>query len=64
MKILFTLVVGAALGWVNAQWDVQGQLALEQYQQQLEMKKDTVFKAAVGEVEEKLQFPTELLRWR
>ncbi|MFC6999533.1 hypothetical protein [Rufibacter roseus] len=60
MKVLFTLLIGICLGWLNAQWDVKGQLALEQ--RQLELERDAIFKATVGEMEEKLELPESLLR--
>ncbi|WP_207430848.1 hypothetical protein [Sabulibacter ruber] len=36
MKVLFTLGVGVLLGWLSSICDVEGQLALEQHQADLE----------------------------
>ncbi|MGV3540210.1 MAG: hypothetical protein ACO1OQ_10390 [Rufibacter sp.] len=61
MKVAFTLVLGAALGWLNTQWDQEGQLALVQHQ--LKIEREAIFKATVEKVEEKLQLPEKMLQW-
>jgi hypothetical protein len=37
MKILFVIVVGVFLGWLNTQWDVQGQEVLALHQEKLDL---------------------------
>ncbi|AMM52350.1 hypothetical protein TH61_15735 [Rufibacter sp. DG15C] len=35
MKILFVVVIGIFLGWLNAKWDVQGQKILALHQERI-----------------------------
>ncbi|MBC3540206.1 hypothetical protein ACFSC6_01610 [Rufibacter sediminis] len=50
MKILFTLILGALLGWASACFDPKGQLALERHQHLVE--RNDLYQTAAQEVEE------------